>query len=494
MAATLPYRALAVSCVLALPGHSQQRLVALDSSQVSLVWAGHPVDFALLERNDTLYTGYYASEPDRQMTIARRLPTGAWNRIGLNNAVGWDSHNYVTMLLDGQNRLHVSGNMHGVPLIYYRASQPGDIASLARINSMVGSQEGMVTYPVFFRGPAGEFLYMYRDGASGNGNQVINSWNPAQQTWSRLLDTPLFDGEGARSAYLGSPTAGPVTGPGDGFYHLFWFWRSTADAATTHRVSYIRSRDLVRWQSATGASVPLPVRFSTPGVTVDPVPERAGLINRGQIGFDAEGRPIITYHKHDTSAQGGGYTQLYNARLENGAWRVYRTTDWTYRWNFGGLGSLVMEIEFGPVTVGPDGALTQRYKHVRHGRGVLVLNPANLHADQVRPDAYWPAALEPARRDGMEVHWLEARSSSDPSLVHALRWETLPTNQDQPRATVPAPTPLQWYRMRDPNVPTTALGEGPGETGPRVIPELRNLRLRFHDLLGRDRTQSGAPK
>jgi hypothetical protein len=477
--------ALAAAWLLPSSAFTQQRLVALDSAQVSMVWSGHPVDFALIERNDTLYAGYYAADPDRQMTIARRLPSGAWSRKGLDNAVGWDSHNYIAMHLDGQNRLHVSGNMHNVPLIYYRASDPGDIASLARARSMVGSRENSVTYPVFFRGPAGEFLFMYRDGGSGNGSQIVNAWDPQLQSWSRLLDNPLFDGQGTRSAYLGSPSAGPVTGP-DGFFHLFWFWRSTPDASTTHHVGYIRSRDMVRWETATGAAVSLPIRFSTPGVTVDPVPEKAGLINRGQIGFDAQGRPVITYHKFDGSSQ--GYTQLYNARLENGSWKVYKSTDWTYRWNFGGQGSLIIEIEFGPVTVDPNGTLTQWYRHSRHGTGVLVLNPDNLHADQVRPDAYWPEDLEKARRSGMEVLWLQARSSSDPSIVHALRWETMPTNQDRPRSPIPAPTPLMWYRLRDPNVKPVAVRSGRAVPVPARVAAPR----KSHDLLGR-RFEASSP-
>ena len=431
---------------------SQQRLVAIDSFPVAQVWSGHPVDFDLIEKNDTLYAGYYASVPDRQLTIVRRTPAGVgtWSSMGLNTSVGWDSHNYIDMSLDGQNFLHISGNMHNVPLIYYRSNTPGNISALARIASMTGNNEASVTYPVFFSGPNGEFLFMYRDGASGNGSQIVNTWNSVPRTWSRLLTTPLFDGQGQRSAYMGGPSAGPVTGPGDGFYHLFWFWRATADAASTYYVSYVRSRNITQWETATGAAVTLPITFSTPGVVVDPVPQFSGLINRGQIGFDAQGRPIITYHKFDATPQ--GYTQLYNARLENGTWRIYQTTDWTYKWNFGGTGSLVIEIEFGPVVLNANGTLTQWYRHSQYGTGVLQLNPTNLHADQILPDTYWPANLETVRRAGMNVHWLKVVSSSDPTLVYALRWETMPSNQDMPRTPIPAATPLMFYRLRDPNV------------------------------------------
>jgi hypothetical protein len=79
----------------------------------------------------------------------------------------------------------------------------------------------------------------------------------------------------------------------------------------------------------------------------------------------------------------------------------------------------------------------------------------------------------------MEVHWLQARSSTDPATVYALRWETMPTNQDQPRSPVPSPTPLMWYRFADPNVAPTALRLRPGTSAPRracLFPD---------DLLGR---------
>src|SRR5690606_29970932 len=144
-----------------------------------------------------------------------------------------------------------------------------------------------VTYPVFVTATNGELAFIYRDGGSGGGNHVLNGWNPDTRSWNRLLATDLFSGAsttGTRSVYFGDNDAGPVAGP-DGRYHLFWFWRGTSDAATTHRVSYIRSPDLTNWFTASGTPVTLPVTFdNNPGVVVDDVPRYAGLINRGQIG------------------------------------------------------------------------------------------------------------------------------------------------------------------------------------------------------------------
>ena len=73
------------------------------------------------------------------------------------------------------------------------------------------------------------------------GDQFFNVYDPASRTWRRLLDEPLFTGEGQRNAYF----HGPVRDAAGGF-HLCWVWRDTPDCATNHDLSYARSADLVR--------------------------------------------------------------------------------------------------------------------------------------------------------------------------------------------------------------------------------------------------------
>ncbi|MEO7427432.1 MAG: BNR repeat-containing protein [Fibrobacteria bacterium] len=441
-----------------LPVSGQQRLTILDSALVSKVWSGHPVDFSLLgNANDTIYASYYDSS--EYMTVAMRPPGAgsSWKYKKLTSQLGWDSHNYVTAALDGQNLLHVSGNMHVGSLVYFRSALPGDIGSLQQIASMVGTQENSMTYPVFLNGTGNEMLYLYRDGGSGNGNEYINRWNPGSKTWNRLLGTALFDGQGQRNAYLGAPNAGPVTGP-DGYYHLFWFWRETTDASTTHDVCYMRTKNLTQWQTASGTALALPVTSTTTGTIIDTIPEHGGVINRGQISFDAQGRPIISYHKFDASPN--GYTQIYNTRLENGKWVAHQTSKWAYKWNFGGNGTLVLQVQFGPVVLNPNGTLTQWFYHYTGAAGPVetgywVLDPVTLQPTQTLPDAYWPAHLETARNPGMQVNWAQVPSKVDPGTVYALRWETMPNNQDLPRTPVPAATQLMWYKLRDPNASTS---------------------------------------
>ena len=57
---------------------------------------------------------------------------------------------------------------------------------------------------------------------------------------------------------------------------------------------------------------------------------------------------------------------------------VYQLSRWTYRWDFGGSGSIRAEIQLGGVKVESDGGLSQRYWHVEAGSGVWKLDPDTL--------------------------------------------------------------------------------------------------------------------
>jgi len=186
-----------------------------------------------------------------------QLDSTNWHFTRLPQTLGWDSHNYVTMAIDAADQLHLSGNMHVHPLVYFRTRRPLDIVSFEVIPSMIGDREKRCTYPKFLRGPANELIFTYRDGSSGNGDQIFNVHDDRARTWKRLLDKPLTSGEGLMNAYF----VGPVRGP-DGFFHLCWVWRDTGDCASNHDLSYARSRDLVHWEKSNGQPLKLPVTRS----------------------------------------------------------------------------------------------------------------------------------------------------------------------------------------------------------------------------------------
>jgi hypothetical protein len=410
---------------------AQEKSPVRETIDIAPVWAAHPVDFCLITQAPHQFVAFYDAQ--RQLTVAqRKLDQRVWTFTPLPITTKWDSHNYLTMTIDDEGYLHLSGDMHCVPLNYFRSEKPLDASSLRRIPQMVGEQEQRTTYPKFLRGPAGKLIFMYRDGSSGDGNQIINQYDLKTKTWKRMLERPLTDGEGQRNAYFSGPTLGP-----DGYFHLSWVWRETPDASTNHDLSYARSKDLIQWQTAAGKALTLPIRLND-GAIVDPIPVQGGLINGNHsIGFDTEGRVILSYHKHDAK----GYTQPWNARWEKDAWKFSQIADWPWRWDFSGGGTIQFGIRLDAVKAEADGTLTQTYRHSEFGGGTWKLDPQTLKA---LTKIHKPAAPAlPSRVEG-KFPGLQIRQKGDdgkspnPRTRYQLRWETLPANRDQPR---PEPWP-----------------------------------------------------
>ena len=414
---------------------------ALD---VCPVWSGHRVRFCLLTDGGRQYVAFYDAE--RRMTVAsREVDSDTWDFERLDSRVGWDSHNYVTMAADAEGYIHLSGNMHCVPLIYFRTRRPHDIQSFERVVGMVGREEKRCTYPKFIEGAEGELIFTYRDGGSGNGNQIYNVYDLKGRSWGRLLGEPLTDGGGLMNAYI----VGPVRGP-DGAFHICWVWRDTPDCSTNHDVSYARSRDMVHWETAAGEAVRLPITIDTEGVIVDAVPVKGGMVNGNtKIGFDSKGRVVISFHKFDAE----GKTQIYNARFEDGRWKIYRTSEWDYRWYFQGGGTIHFEISVSGVEVGEEGTLRQGYRHDKYGSGVWLLDEGTLGIiGSGERRRQWPKGLGRAESDvaGMQVNWAaDAGRSGEAGVRYVLRWETLGVNRDRARDAAPEASMLRVYKLKD---------------------------------------------
>jgi hypothetical protein len=341
--ASIKHSALALFLSLACQASADTTWRVAQTLDLAPAWSGHPVGFCLLTHGDRQFAAYYDAQ--RRMTVASRsLDSETWTYSVLPTNIGWDSHNYITMTVDDDGFIHLCGNMHCVPLIYFRTTEPLDSATFERVPAMTGKREKKCTYPRFFRGPANELIFTYRDGSSGNGDQLYNVYDHRSKTWRRLIDTPLTSGEGRMNAYH----HGPILGP-DELYHMCWVWRDHGGCETNHDLSYARSKDLVHWTDSSGKPMKLPMTLGTCEV-IDPVPARGGMINgNARIGFDNQRRVVVSYHKFDKE----GKTQAYNARLENGKWRIYQVTDWDYRWYFQGGGSIDFEVRVGNVTMKP---------------------------------------------------------------------------------------------------------------------------------------------
>ena len=431
-------------CLLALSFSAAPAPEVAASLEVSPVWSGHPVGFALLTAPPLQYAAYF--DADREMTVAwRTLGDDVWQYRRLDSRVGWDSHNSIAMTRDAAGRIHLAGNMHNDPLTYFRTAKSGDPDTFERL-PMTGELEDRVTYPVFHTLPDGRLMFMYRDGGSGKGNQILNVQETDTGAWSRLLDIPVVDGEGQRNAYLDAFQSGP-----DGMIHVCWVWRDSYLCETNHTLSYARSPDMLRWFNARGEPLELPIRFGSDTV-VDPVAPGGGLLNgNARLSFDGVGRPVIVYMKYDEE----GHSQLYAARLEAEKWRVAQITDWTYRWEFQGGGTIPWEIGFKRPEVSEDGGLVMQWSHKHHGSERWRLDDETLRPVEKLPNkpSGIPSALREVESDfpAMRVKFAwDSGEAEEPDRSYLLRWETLPQNRDQPREKPwPEPSMLRLYAVSE---------------------------------------------
>jgi hypothetical protein len=401
---------------------------------VDTVWSGHSVRFALLATSTRLYAAYY--DANRQLTVAQRARRGgaSWSYRKLDSWVGWDSHNYVTLAVDRTGAVHVAGNMHVDPLTYFQTDSSGDVRTLRRVAVLVDSaRERHMTYPVFLTTSTGQLIFKYRDGSSGRGDEIYRVYDERAAQWRPLLDAPLVDGEGQRNAYFVGPTLGP-----DGWFHLTWVWRDTPMAETNHDLSYARSRDLVHWETSSGVPLALPIRLRDAEI-VDPVPVNGGMINGNTaLGFDAQGRVMITYHQYDAA----GHTQIWLARREATGWTRRPISAWPdYRWDFHGGGSLEFELVVGAAHPGAAGQLVVPV--TRRGQSLEFVVDATTLArvqERVVPGAAERLAAQVGIADVAQVNSVSATAPD--GQRYTLVWRALPPNRDQPRAQIPAPSGL----------------------------------------------------
>ncbi len=439
----LVFSFLLAACSISGAGLLAQNNEALRAVTLDKVWSGHPVGFDLLTTEKYQYAAYYNAE--RQMIVARRATgSGLWQSTKLPSVLGWDSHNYVTLAADRNGFLHVSGNMHGVPLIYFRSAKPWEIDEFEQL-PMTGRYEERVTYPVFFKDHNGDLYFQYRNGGSGDGITYWNRYDVATKKWESLFETPIFDGEKEANAYMTNPVLGP-----DGYFYIVWMWRLTPIANTNHNLSCMRSKDLRNWENLKGEKVRLPVRWSDDLTIVDPVGPWNGLINMGfNISWDSDKTPYITYHKYDPD----GISQVFAARWEPGSglkgeWNIHQVSRWKdFKWSLNKGGSIANSVWISKIRpAGPD-EIAVNYHHETYGDGSWILDKASL---QIKKSGKTTentdlAALPQARLgEGMAF-----RHKSDNTGAFVMRWQTLPTNQDRPHpGPVPAPVDLVIYQIR----------------------------------------------
>jgi hypothetical protein len=173
----------------------------------------------------------------------------------------------------------------------------------------------------------------------------------------------------------------------------------------------------------------LPISLETAEI-VDPVPAGGGMINGNTIiGFDHDGRVVITYHKYDHE----GNTQVYAARREESGWVSYQISDWADRWDFSGGGTIPFLVHVQGVKPVDDGKLEMGYGHWLKGSGVWILDDATMtRIGEREPDKRYPRLEKRPEERGLQDNWA-ADSGETGDKRYALHWATLGVNRDRPQ-------------------------------------------------------------
>lgn len=280
-------------------------------------WAKNTVNTAVFRKNSLTsdrkyqYIAYYDDEG--YVVLGRRLLSGkAWQlRRTAYTGHAKDAHNVISIMVDKAGYLHVCWDQHNSRLRYARSLHPNSLV-LGYEQVMVGRDETLVTYPEFLKLPNGQLLFLYRDGGSGNGNLVVNSYDVKQQQWKRIHSN-LIDGEGKRNAYWQSYV------DHQGTIHLSWVWRERPDVASNHDMAYACSKDGgLTWERSNGTRYNLPINASTVEYAAR-IPQQHELINQTSIAADDKGNPFIASYWRDPGSQIPQYKVIY---LQDGEWKV----------------------------------------------------------------------------------------------------------------------------------------------------------------------------
>ena len=404
---------------------------------IDFVWSAHRAFFDFVGKEDHQVIAYY--DASRHMSVAHRESNKPWHFQKLPSYLGWDSHNAVVVGIDEAGHIHVAGNMHNDPLVYFRSDEPYNVRSLRQFATMAGGvEEAKVTYPHFFNGPDGRLYFKHRYGSSGNGVELYKAFDTETLEWRQLHQTAFVDGEGERNGYFAGPTLEQ-----DGWFHLAWVWRETPSANTNHDVSYARSRDLLSWETSDGNPLKLPIRLATAEV-VDAVQVGGGLLNGNTpVGLDPKGRPMIAYQKYGPD----GNSQVFLSRKESSGWKSVQVSNIDdYRADLDRTGALALDLYTKTAPFfNEDNEIIVRAEF-RGDNLEFILDSETLAVREQRKFDRYPASVQADDLDnGIALHIRPLRRSGDASREWFIAWEAQRPNRDRARETISPPSTLRLH-------------------------------------------------
>jgi hypothetical protein len=297
-------------------------------------WAGNTVNTVVFRRNSVVsdeqyqYAAWY--DTTRHVVLAKRAPGSHTWEVKQTPYTGniYDAHNNISIMVDGEGYLHMAWDHHGHQLNYCRSVAPGSL-ELTEKMAMTSLNETSVTYPEFYRLPNGDLLFLYRDGASGKGNLVLNRYYTKEKQWVQVHNN-LIDGEGQRNAYWQACV------DAQGNFHISWVWRESPDVATNHDLCYATSSDGGQtWTWSDGKVQPIPINAANAQYIVR-IPQNSDLINSTSMTTDDKGRPLIATYWRPANSNVPQYHLVY---YSGKTWKVQQVSQRTTPFSLSGGGT-----------------------------------------------------------------------------------------------------------------------------------------------------------
>ena len=268
--------------------------------------------------NGNIYACY--RDADFDTVIAKSTDSGAtWTTTVVAAGSTDDAHNTCSLGIDSNGYIHVSYDHHAVALKYKVSDSPESIAAFSN-GTMTGTAETAVTYPRFYRSPAGVLYFIYRDGASGDGNLHLRVYNATTETWANA-GAPFIDGSAASPAV--NPYENTFSWDSEGDIHLTWGWRETPAATTNHNLLYAKyDTSDAQWEKTDGTAYSLPITKAAAEVAAT-IAQSSGYANTNSNAVDSLEHPHAAYIKNASD----GKTEVFHTYWNGTSWVTTQVTD-----------------------------------------------------------------------------------------------------------------------------------------------------------------------
>lgn len=278
------------------------------------------------------FVSYY--DRDGRVLVARRElgGSGTWSilRTAFTAVNVNDSHDSISIGVDGDGVMHMSWGVHNNAVRYARTTGAVTNNNAMAFGAMTTTAgvETSVTYPEFFNAPDGDLLYMYRTGSSGAGDTRLNRWDTATDRWS-VVNAPMIVGneDGAGGLPDVNAYTNGIVRDSRNRLHLTWTFRTDPGFQSNHDILYARSDDEgATWRRFDGSPYPRPFGEVSGDVVVD-IPEQNSLINQTHMTVDRNDQPIVASWWAPRAASGNHTRQYMIAYAEGGQWKTSQITN-----------------------------------------------------------------------------------------------------------------------------------------------------------------------